>query len=160
MRKTDRPRPPAAIRVALTLVSVVILSRLWLLQAAVRERLSDLEGVAPPTEGASVQEMLNWGSGFSSAPLVPGGFGSPVLLLLILPLMIVARRLTRRGYGPAAIALMGFFGVRCLMILFRGPWDGAALFLLSLMMLTIFMLALPTSRDWFESSARSRAGLA
>ncbi len=149
MKDPSRPRPPVALRVAFALVYVLIGARIFLIVRTMRAKMGHfIDGVSG--ERFELLQMLGDG------PLVPGSFGSPLLFLLLIPVVIVARRLMRRGHRWAAGVLIVYLALRLLMIAVRGPYSLAALGLALLTGLTLGLLLWPGSRRWFDEVAAWR----
>ena len=156
MAKTPLPRATAPVRMALTLVTVLILYRLALISGAFQDLIAAATDAGTNLRrGEDLAQATNL-LGSSDWPRIPGGFGSPVLLFLLLPLMIAARQMMRRGYGIAANIFLGFLGLRALMIVVRGPWNGHSAALMLIMLSIAALLSLPTSSEWFRECARLR----
>ena len=145
-----RPKPPAALRAAFALIYVLIFARVFLIQRAIVAEASHfIDGTSGDRTGNSFELI----SALKDGPLIPGSFGSPLLFLLLIPFLIVTRRLMLRGYRRAAQVFTGYLAARLILILVRGPYSAEAFGLAGLTLLTLTLLLWPVSRRWFREVA-------
>ncbi len=158
MSSVSRSPAPRAVRLALTLIYALIFYRLLLVFGALEGLLDVVRQAGEQVDdgGSSPGETVHL-FGLDRGPRIPGSLGTPMLFFVLLPLLIVTRRLVRRGYWLAAQILLGFLAIRTLLILVRGPWNIHAACLTLLMGAIAALLLSPSAREWFEQCARWRA---
>jgi hypothetical protein len=128
----DRPPAPVAIRAAVLLMLMVIAYRVLLV-------FGSLEAVA---------------GGRLLRP--PGSLGSPLLLFVLIPLVLVARHLVRRGHGLARHLYAAYAGLRLLAIVLSGDLRGHGLVLFLLYAASALSLYTPAANRWFAEARTLR----
>ncbi len=123
---------PSNVRLALSLIILMIIYRVVLIQ------LSLVEAARAATNG-SIQGID-----------VPGSLSSPLALVVVIPLLIVGRKMMSRGNVLARNLYLTFLSIRAVLIVTRGPWNVHGAALLFLICLSVGLLLSPSSRAWFN----------
>jgi hypothetical protein len=87
----------------------------------------------------------------------PGGLGSPLLLFLLVPFLIVVRRFIGAGHSWARSVYAVYVSVRVAAIVLGSPWHRHSLPLVVLYLASAALLFTPSARRWFAERRRGRA---
>lgn len=87
----------------------------------------------------------------------PGGLGSPLLLFLLVPFLIVVRRFVGAGYAWARGIYTMYTAVRVIAIVVGGPWHRHSLPLALLYVASAALLFTPSAQRWFAERRTGRA---
>jgi hypothetical protein len=85
-----------------------------------------------------------------SAERPPGGFGSPLILFVLIPALIVLRRFVRRGYFWARVCYVCYAGLRILLVILAGPYNLHAAAFILLYAASAGLLFTPAANRWFS----------
>jgi hypothetical protein len=97
---------------------------------------------------AQLPEFESVFAGFSTER-PPGGFGSPLILFVLIPALIVLRRFVRRGYFWARVCYVCYAGLRVLMVVVVGPYNLHAGAFILLYAASAGLLFTPAANRWF-----------
>jgi hypothetical protein len=80
----------------------------------------------------------------------PGGLGSPLILIVLIPSLIVLRLCVRRGFAVARTIYAGYAGLRVVLIVATGPYNAHAAAFILLYAASVVLLFTPTANRWFS----------